>query len=757
MATLSRTGVIFRRATFGIFSLAIASYSLTPAGEGPAQAQLSSTAPEPMLAQAAAAAATARATLAIQVLSNRADMISGGDALVQIVSSTGAYGSIAKIDLNGIDITKAFAMRADGRFMGLVTGLVNGPNLLRARLADGAGARITITNHSAEGPVFSGPQVQPWTCNAGASDAQCSRVATFQYYYVPAGIDAQANPSSIAVPGGSDPYFQTYDPANPPPPQAIAQTTTDQGITVPFIVRLETGSSNRAQYQIAVLFDPKQGWDFADPQPAWNHKLFLLGGPNCGISYQEGAAPGVLVGKVLGKGFATMASALEVTGNNCNMVTQAETLMMVKEHLIESYGVVRYTFSIGGSGASIVQHWIANAYPGIYDGLIVVASFPDAWTEMMNTEDCISLVDYWTTPSRWGTGVAWAPTDQSAVENGDVPSSCVAFTLFRTLFTPADDTGQVPAATAYNPQTNPSGVRGTLWDYGLSQLGRRPSASWGPVEEALGYGFANRPLDTVGVQYGLKALLNAQITPQQFVDMNSHVGGHDIDYNLQAGRTIADPAALSIAYRSGYINQANNLHVPIIDLRGTSNADLHDTFHSWSMRMRLDRANGNHDNQVIWDSFTASGFVPDTTLETQAFDLMDRWLSAIESDHSGNSLAQKVVANKPSDAVDRCTVTETGVAGPCVIPANGNPRMGAGEPLTDDVLKCQLQPMDPTAYFPVLFSDAQWAQLQAAFPGGVCDYTKPGVNQQPTVPWLTYANGPAGQPLGPAPVSKTFH
>src|SRR5438132_14294614 len=136
-----------------------------------------------------------------------------------------------------------------------------------------------------------------------------------QYYYVPAGIDAQANPSSIAVPGGSDPYFQTYDPANPPPPQAIAQTTTDQGITVPFIVRLETGSSNRAQYQIAVLFDPKQGWDFADPQPAWNHKLFLLGGPNCGISYQEGAAPGVLVGKVLGKVFATRASSMEVTGN----------------------------------------------------------------------------------------------------------------------------------------------------------------------------------------------------------------------------------------------------------------------------------------------------------------------------------------------------------------------------------------------------------------------------------------------------------
>src|SRR3989442_13494902 len=121
--------------------------------------------------------------------------------------------------------------------------------------------------------------------------------------------------------------------------------------------------------------------------------------------------------------------------------------------------------------------------------------------------------------------------------------------------------------------------------------------------------------------------------------MNSHVAGHAIDYTLQAGRTIADPAELSIAYRSGYINQANNLHVPIIDIRGTSNADLHDTFHSWAMRMRLDRANRNHDNQVIWNSFTASGFAVDTTLEAWAFDLMERWLSGIDADHSSHSLA----------------------------------------------------------------------------------------------------------------------
>src|SRR2546427_12072300 len=99
MATLSRTGVIFRRATFGIFSLAIASYSLTPAGEGPAQAQLSSTAPEPMLARAAAAAARARATLAIQGLSSRADMLSGGGAPAQSVCVTSAFGAIDDVCL----------------------------------------------------------------------------------------------------------------------------------------------------------------------------------------------------------------------------------------------------------------------------------------------------------------------------------------------------------------------------------------------------------------------------------------------------------------------------------------------------------------------------------------------------------------------------------------------------------------------------------------------------------------------------------
>ena len=38
--------------------------------------------------------------------------------------------------------------------------------------------------------------------------------------------------------------------------------------------------------------------------------------------------------------------------------------MMAKEHLIESYGDIRYLFGVGCSGGSIAMQSMANAYPG---------------------------------------------------------------------------------------------------------------------------------------------------------------------------------------------------------------------------------------------------------------------------------------------------------------------------------------------------------------------------------------------------------
>ena len=87
------------------------------------------------------------------------------------------------------------------------------------------------------------------------------------------------------------------------------------------------------------------------------------------------------------------------------------------------------------------------------------------------------------------------------------------------------------------------------------------------------------------------------------------------------------------------------------------------------------------------------------------------------------------------------------------VPYYADPRIAAGGPASDDVIKCNLRPLDRADY-QVAFSDDQWARLQRAFPAGVCDYDRPGVGQQPSIPWMTFADGPGGRPLGAAPTSE---
>jgi hypothetical protein len=85
------------------------------------------------------------------------------------------------------------------------------------------------------------------------------------------------------------------------------------------------------------------------------------------------------------------------------------------------------------------------------------------------------------------------------------------------------------------------------------------------------------------------------------------------------------------------------------------------------------------------------------------------------------------------------------------------PRLGRGDIATDKQ-KCQLKPLRQLDYYPLQFTAAEWSALQATFPTGVCDFSKPGVDQTGAVPWQTYqndANGGSvvygGKPLGAAP------
>lgn len=686
-------------------------------------------------------AAPAKPRLSISVLSGRADLVSGGDALVAIGVPRGVKSSRIRVTAGARNVTRAFAMRPNGRFEGLVGGLPLGRTTLVASLLKGPGARLPLTNHPAGGPLFSGPQVQPWSCQPGAADRQCNDAPGYRFLYMPSA-------------GGS---FRPYDPRVAPPASSIALTTTDEGVRVPFVIRIETGHQNRDQYRIATLYDPTKPWAPWAPQRQFNHKLLITHGANCGGDHGAGEAPSVLDDVqvtssptvALGRGFAVLSTALDNAGHNCNVVTEAESLVMAKERLVENYGELRYTIGTGCSGGSLAQQQVANAYPGVYQGIITACSFPDTWSTTQQLADLHLLRQYFENPLRWGLGVVWTPLDIAAVEGHPNHLNTISndLLLFTSIADPTYPCGGIAKAQRYDPRTNRSGVRCSLADYMVNVFGRRPRD-----------GFAGRPIDNVGVQYGLDALRKGRISAAQFADVNAAVGGLDIDARPQGGRMTADQPALANAYRSGAINEANNLdRTAIIDLHGTDPGAYHDVYRPFAMRRRLDREHGGHANQVMWQ-----GPVPlygDFNFTTRALLAMDRWLAAVERDRRAVPQARKIVVDRPADIRDQCSdgaghIVSAGSLCPTTL--FPPPRVVAGEGLETDLNKCRLKELQRSEYPPSQLDAVAWAKLQRAFPDGVCDWSRPGVDQQGAVPWMTYSRRIGGEPLGAAPQSRAF-
>ena len=673
---------------------------------------------------------------------------------MQVDFSRAADVKKAKVVVGKRNVKRAFSKSSSKQLRGLVTGLKVGKNTVTVKLTGGRGATLTLTDHPLGGPLFSGPQLTPWTCQSTAKDAQCNQPPSYQFIY------KSTDPSKSG--------FQSYDPAKPP--SDVANTTTDQGVTVPFIVRVETGYIDRDQYQIAALFQPGKPWTAVAPQKQFNHKLLITHGVACGVDHQTGTAPAVTGGAAddaLGRGYATMSNALDWSGHNCNLAVQAESLIMTKEYLAKSYGTLRYTIGTGCSGGSLAEQWIANAYPGVYQGILPTCSFPDAWGTATQFLDYHLTLAYFKDPSKWGAGVAWSPTQMADVQGHiSIANSQVSEAAQFHVVIPTDPCLGVTDQQRYDPNTNPGGVRCSIADAAINIFGPRPQSDWGPQEKQVGHGFAGLPVDNVGVQYGLGALQKGQITPAQFVDLNAKLGGLDIDTNPTAARINATRPALANAYRSGMINETNNLdQTAIIDCRGPDPGAFHDAYRAFAVRARLDREHGGHANQLIWEGPVL--IKGDAQCEQTSFAAMDRWLTAIEKDKGSGSLAKKVARDKPGDIGDRCydgngNKVSDGLCPDAVVPVYGTPRTVAGDAISTDTNKCQLKPLNRSDDYGALpFTDDQWAQVQKLYPSGVCDFTKKGVDQQGAIPWMTYQDAKGkviygGKPMGAAPKSKAI-
>lgn len=704
-------------------------------------------------------------SLQIRALSTHADRVSGGDVLVEISLPRSPRKGGVIVSLNGRVVTGAFRQTAPGTLVGLVRGLALGENRLTAE-AKGVGTKsLRLVNYPITGPIVSGPHQQPFICQTStfalpdgttfgpALDPDCSAATKVTYIYLPAGGTAFK-----PLPGTSS------------LPADVAMTTTLTGVRMPYVVRVETSTINRGIDQIAVLHDPTseaQPTPFAAPR-GWNHDLIAVQGFGCPAGwYIQGGAqgnlsvPGLIRAELLdtlrlGEGYAIFANTLQHPSNNCNAFLGGETMMMSKEHFIEEFGVPRATLSVGCSGGSYTSLQYGDTFPGLIDGVLIACTFPDAMAIAFSGSDGHLLTHYFTATNPTGF------TDAQQVAVSGYKASA-GTNIKRAWYDAANQSGRtdpvpgrvdvpgyasapwnpvVPAALRYDPVHNPSGARPTVYDAARNVFG---------VDRSTG--FALRPFDNVGVQYGLAALNSGAITKEQFLDLNERIGGYDQDANYVPARTRGDLGAIERMQQAGvtFGGSGGMSEVPVFDISGIYNDDsgYHYQWFHFAARERLREVNGNSDNHVMWRGSP----VP---LDA-AWSVFTQWVEAVKADTSDAPERVKVVRNKPGAAVDGCWSNPTTfIAEPqtfssrpdsqcnTLFPTFAFPRYVAGGPLKANVYRCQLKAVDPRDYA-VAFTPGELARLQAIFPSGVCDWSRRGVGYRRVVTWPSF--GPSGDNL----------
>jgi len=685
----------------------------------------------------------------LQVLSSKPELVTGGSVLIAVRPADASGTLVATI--NGVDVSTAFKPDPTDatRVIGVVSGLNVGGNTFIASYG-GTPRSLPLTNYPITGPVISGPHQTPYICQTEAFtlpdgsklgpalDANCSVTTRVHYLYLKTGgttLSVMADTAAV--------------------PADAATTTTLGGATVPFIVRVETGTVDRGIYQYAVLHNPTSE---AAPTPVvpptgWNRRLIAVEGFGCPSGwYIQGAAQGnlplagfdfsLLNVKRLGEGYATFANTLHHASNNCNAVLASEAAMMSKEAFVKTLGVPIFTVSAGCSGGSYGSAQPADRMPELFDGVLIACTFPDPLSIAFTGSDGHLLQHYFeaTNPLAFSDAQKIAITGHKGVQafvdaaNQAGRTDPISGRVVRTGYNAGTFNAAVPVSARYNPVTNPTGARATVYDAGKNMYG---------IDKTTG--FALRPFDNIGVQYGLAALNSGAISTTQFLDLNEALGGFDQDANFVAGRSVGDPGAMDRAQKSGLQIGGNGglAQIPVFDVTGLYNDDsgYHYQWFHFALRERMLQANGDTANHVMW----RGNPVP----AENAWGLFIDWVKAYKADASATSQRAKVIAQKPAGAVDGCwTDPTTFVAETQTLSSLPNstcntmfpswtfPRFVAGSPVAANIPKCALKPV-AAADYSVAFSAPELTRLNAIFPAGVCDWSKSG-NHVGVVPYGSF-------------------
>lgn len=709
--------------------------------------------------------------IALRAVSTKPWLVTGGDVLVEITINESVNRTQLTISLNGSDIRARFRETASTTLQALLTDLPEGDSTLVVELSNPQqNESLTLTNYPQSGPIISGPHEQPYVCQTdqfetvagttlgSALDSNCTAATRVDYVYWST-LDEVFKPLSLE--------------ADVALPADMGLITVMGQVDQPYIVRVETGTVNRAVYEMAMLHNPLNGSRFLDPwnrSSNWNDKLVYTHGGGCraGWHQQGDRTGGVMRRGLLEQGYALTSATLNVFGQNCNDLLASETHIMVKERFIEQYGEPDYTIATGASGGSYQSHQTADNYPGVFDGIIVSSSFPDVTTATIFTlADARLLHNYFS-----NVDVETFTQEQQRAVSGfgvwesiaNLSRGAARLDPLYNIDTPLEEQGgeiSIPAlADELYSQANPGGIRATVYDHTVNVYGTSANP-FDPTQK-----LAQRPLDNVGVQYGLLALNQGAITAQQFLDLNQGIGGLDHDMNHVPERHRADSQANKRAIESGRVlfGGAGLAATPVIDYRTYNDhlegGDIHMIVHQFSTRQRLVNANGHADNHVMqvggqWD------FIEGQDDLGNLFRQMDYWIRNIQADSLEPDLAFRAVRNKPASLTDSCwdTTGETielveeplafASESRCgqLYPSYQTPRQIAGAPLANDIVSCQLKRID-LADYAISFTTDEYQQLLTVFPGGVCDWSRgdsSGASHQGT--WTSF---------GPSPINKLY-
>lgn len=700
-----------------------------------------------VVSAAPATAAPGGHRIHIDVLSSRADQVTGDDALIQV-----SFGSAqdVRVTLNGADITASLTADPVAHTLtGVAGSLRPGWNVIVAQQRHGAPAFKLLRNFGA-GPVFSGPRQYPFLCrteSAGLGQPLVDNQNQQGYRVLDAAgtvtgwsKDCSAAPVFDRVYRAADGQFKPM-PADGSRPADMTTTTTLDGRTLDYVVKRERGVINRFIYAIAML----------DDESAWNKRAIYRFDGGVGIGHDQGRLPNaVLYHEGLSLGYAILYSTGNRTSTHYNLILGGETALMLKEHFIESHGVPRYTVGVGGSGGAIQQYVYGQNYGDrVIDGAIAQYSYPDMVTQTIHIGDCELLEHYMDVTDK--ANPKWQNWDNRTALIGLNGSNTLRADECTKSWRGLTPLTLNPLWTVLDPlwaRMDPPGVALTVHWTHAEDL--KTIYGVGPD------GYARNSWGNVGVQYGLKALTGGFLSPAEFLDLNEKVGSwkpasqmvqEGCPYvptacadpaqfdpwsarNQQPGRVAGDRVAIAGAYKSGVVF-TGKIDIPVIDWRHylEEELDMHNSHQSFSARQRMLDFDHKADNQVIWftDARPARAF--DQT--PMALSVMDQWLLG---------------GHKPADAVDRCFATNgtpiaTGPAvwdgilndkpaGACTqaFPIYGTSRTVAGGPIAGSVYECRLQSVD-TAIERGLYgswapSAADTQRLKAIFPTGVCDYRK---------------------------------